>query len=88
MTDRLPSAKCPSGRFLRIRDHKGLKRLISVTYCRLQRAEEARKLLDDPPETFIFRKFVASAGDGSAQPRNGPMLVLSRKKDESIVINN
>ncbi len=46
------------------------------------------ELLDDTAETFTVKEFAASAGDGSAQPRNGLMLVLSRKKDESIVINN
>jgi len=45
-------------------------------------------MLDWPLETFTFKEFTESVGDGSAPPRIGPMLVLSRKKDESIVINN
>jgi carbon storage regulator len=45
-------------------------------------------MLDCPLETFTVEEFAESVGDGSASPRIGPMLVLSRKKDESIVINN
>jgi carbon storage regulator len=45
-------------------------------------------MLDWPLETFTVKEFAAFVGDGSAPPRIGPMLVLSRKKDESIVINN
>jgi carbon storage regulator len=47
-----------------------------------------RNLLDAPLETFTVKEFAEPSTVGSAQPRNGPMLVLSRKKDESIVINN
>jgi len=45
-------------------------------------------MLDWPLETLTVKEFAESVGDGSAPPRIGPMLVLSRKKDESIVINN
>ena len=45
-------------------------------------------MLDWPLETFTVKEFAESVGFGSAPPRIGPMLVLSRKKDESIVINN
>jgi carbon storage regulator len=48
-------------------------------------------MLDSRPETFTVKRFESSAigvASGRERAKEWSMLVLSRKKDESIVINN